>query len=148
MKRRTPCKDAVGNYIAECESDHHAYPSRTTTMPWSRLLLALFFILAGILHFVFPAQYASVMPSWLPWHAELVAISGVCEIAGGLGVLWRRTRASAGIGLILLCIAVAGQCANAYQRNGRRQGRMDDCPALAAPAFAGFADLVGMACYV
>ena len=75
-------------------------------MPWPRLLLALFFILAGILHFVFPVQYASVMPSWLPWHAELVAISGVCEIAGGLGVLWRRTRSSAGIGLILLCIAV------------------------------------------
>lgn len=106
MKRRTSFQDAVGNYTAEYESDLHSYPFRTTTMPWPRLLLALFFILAGIMHFVFPAQYASVMPSWLPWHAELVAISGMCEIAGGLGVLWRRTQSSAGIGLIILCIAV------------------------------------------
>lgn len=72
----------------------------------SRLLLALFFIVAGVLHFVFPAQYASTMPPWLPWHDELVAISGVCEIAGGIGVLLASTRKAAGLGLILLCIAV------------------------------------------
>lgn len=72
----------------------------------SRLLLALFFIVAGTLHFVFPAQYASTVPPWLPWHDALVAISGVCEIAGGIGVLLASMRKAAGIGLILLCIAV------------------------------------------
>lgn len=74
--------------------------------PISRLLLAIFFIVAGVLHFAFPAQYASTMPPWLPWHDELVAISGVCEIAGGIGVLLASTRKAAGLGLILLCIAV------------------------------------------
>jgi uncharacterized membrane protein len=71
-----------------------------------RLLLAIFFIAAGILHFVFPVQYASVVPPWLPWHHELVVISGLCEIAGGIGILPERTRVAAGIGLILLSLAV------------------------------------------
>lgn len=74
--------------------------------PWSRLLLAIFFVVAGVLHFIFPDLYMSVMPHYLPWHAELVAISGLCEIAGGIGVLMKRSRMAAGTGLILLCIAV------------------------------------------
>jgi len=46
------------------------------------------------------------MPAWVPAHAFMVAISGVAEILGGLGVLVPRTRRAAGIGLILLLIAV------------------------------------------
>jgi uncharacterized membrane protein len=72
----------------------------------SRWLLALFFTVAGILHFVFPDAYRSVMPAWLGWPAALVAISGVAESAGGLGLLWQPLRRSAGIGLLLLCVAV------------------------------------------
>jgi uncharacterized membrane protein len=77
-------------------------------MSLARLLLGVFFIVAGILHFVFPAAYASVMPAWLPWHAALVAVSGVAEIAGGAGVLapWPVVRRAAGWGLIALSIAV------------------------------------------
>ena len=72
----------------------------------SRGFLALFFVVAGILHFVFPAAYSAVMPPWLRWHAALVAISGIAEIAGGLGVLLPSTRRLAGAGLLLLCVAV------------------------------------------
>jgi uncharacterized membrane protein len=71
-----------------------------------RLLLAAFFIVGGVMHFVLPDAYARMMPSWLGWHAELVAISGVCEIAGGVGVLVPRVRRAAGWGLIALSIAV------------------------------------------
>ena len=71
-----------------------------------RLLLAVFFIAAGILHFVFPTSYAKSVPAWLPWHAGLVVISGLFEIAGGVGVLFEATRRLAGIGLIGLCLAV------------------------------------------
>ena len=71
-----------------------------------RALLAAFFIVGGIMHFVLPDTYARVMPAWLGWHAELVAISGVCEIAGGVGVLVPLVRRLAGWGLILLSIAV------------------------------------------
>jgi uncharacterized membrane protein len=53
----------------------------------SRWLLALFFIVAGTFHFLFTTNYIGIMPAWLPWHRALVVISGLCEIAGGLGVL-------------------------------------------------------------
>lgn len=72
----------------------------------SRCLLAAFFIVGGALHFMFPAMYIAIMPPWLPWHRELVLISGIFEMAGGLGVLPAATRRFAGIGLIALSIAV------------------------------------------
>lgn len=72
----------------------------------SRRLLALFFVTAGTLHFVYMPGYMKIMPPWLPCHERLVAISGLFEIAGGLGVLWNTTRRWAGWGLIALCLAV------------------------------------------
>jgi uncharacterized membrane protein len=70
------------------------------------LLLCAFFGVGGVMHFVLPAAYANIMPSWLPWHAELVIASGVCEIAGAFGILLPRTRRLAGWGLVLLSLAV------------------------------------------
>ena len=48
-----------------------------------------------------------MMPSALPRHVLLVQLSGVCEIVGGLFVLWPRTRVLAGWGLIALLVAVS-----------------------------------------
>jgi uncharacterized membrane protein len=50
------------------------------------------FVLAGVLHFVIPRWYESIVPDWLPAHRALVYASGVAEIAGGVGVLHPRTR--------------------------------------------------------
>ena len=72
----------------------------------SRGLLALFFVTAGVLHFIFPQAYIRVMPSWLGWHAALVLVSGIAECAGGIGVLLPATRRIAGWGLLVLCVAV------------------------------------------
>lgn len=72
----------------------------------SRWLLALLFMLAGVLHFVFPARYAEVIPPALPYPLMLVFISGACEFLGGLGVVIPSTRRFAGYGLIALLIAV------------------------------------------
>jgi len=52
-----------------------------------RSLCGPFFILAGTLHFIAPAFYLRIMPSWLPRHRELVAASGAAEIAGGLALM-------------------------------------------------------------
>ena len=46
------------------------------------------------------------MPPYLPLHRELVYLSGALEILGGLGLLIERTRTAAGVGLILLLVAV------------------------------------------
>jgi uncharacterized membrane protein len=50
------------------------------------------FIFAGIMHFVIPRTYESIVPDWLPRHRALVYASGVAEIAGGATVLHPRTR--------------------------------------------------------
>ena len=75
-------------------------------MKISRALLAIFFILAGINHFVAPQIYLAIVPAYLPWPAGLIALSGLAEILGGIGVLPVQTRRWAGWGLIALLSAV------------------------------------------
>ena len=73
----------------------------------SRTLLSAFFVQAGVNHFIMPRTYESIVPpSMQDDAARLVAISGVAEIAGGIGVLLPRTRRLAGLGLIALLAAV------------------------------------------
>lgn len=72
----------------------------------SRILLGFIFVVAGALHFVSPETYERIMPPYLPLHRELIYLSGALEILGGLGLLPKRTRSAAGIGLILLLVAV------------------------------------------
>ena len=62
-----------------------------------RRLFGPFFVLAGILHFVKPRIYESIMPDWLPAHRALVYASGVAEIAAGAATLHPRTRRVGGV---------------------------------------------------
>ncbi|MDB6171188.1 MAG: hypothetical protein JWL59_499 [Chthoniobacteraceae bacterium] len=66
----------------------------------------MFFLGAGTNHFLNPAPYEAMMPSYLPSPHALVLLSGVAEMIGGLGVLVPRLRAYAGAGLIALLLAV------------------------------------------
>jgi len=75
-------------------------------MTRSLILLAILFVTAGIMHFVNPQFYLNMMPPYLPYHLELVYISGVFEILGGVGVLVPFSRKFSGYGLIALLIAV------------------------------------------
>ncbi len=81
-------------------------PAPSTSAPRSRRLLSLFFIGAGINHFVMPRPYQRIVPPGLGDPATLVAVSGVAEIAGGVGVMLAPTRRAAGWGLIALLLAV------------------------------------------
>jgi uncharacterized membrane protein len=71
-----------------------------------RILFALFFMVAGILHFAFPAPYLRIIPPFLPWPRALLWISGAAEMAGGAGLLLPRFRRAAAYGLALLLVAV------------------------------------------
>ena len=68
--------------------------------------LSLFFVAAGINHFVNPDFYVPMVPPYLPAHRELVFLSGVFEVVGGVAVLVPAVRAAAGWGLIALLLAV------------------------------------------
>lgn len=70
-----------------------------------RFALGAFFIFAGSAHFVVPHLYETMMPPGLPWHSALILLSGLAEIAGGIGVLTRFRRPAAW-GLIALLLAV------------------------------------------
>ena len=58
------------------------------------------------MHFIRPREYEAIVPDYLPAHRELVAASGVAEIAGGLGALHPRTRRPAGWWLVATLLAV------------------------------------------
>ena len=71
-----------------------------------RRLFGPTFIFAGIMHFVIPRTYESIVPDYLPAQRALVYASGVAEIAGGAGVLHPRTRRVAGWWSIATLLAV------------------------------------------
>lgn len=72
----------------------------------SRIVLAAVFVAAGTLHFIIPDTYVRIVPAALPMPRALVYGSGAAAIAGGVGLLVERTRRAAGIGLVLLLVAV------------------------------------------
>ena len=71
-----------------------------------RVFFALSFIAVGTSHFTAPQPFVSIMPAYLPWPLELVYISGIFEVSGGVGLLFPITRRVAAWGLIALLIAV------------------------------------------
>jgi len=68
--------------------------------------MAASFLIAGTMHLTDPSRLIEMMPPWLHWHRELVYLSGFFEILGAIGLLIRRTRRLAGIGLAALLLAV------------------------------------------
>ena len=70
------------------------------------LFLILLFLLTGINHFSNPNFYVSIMPPYLPLHAELALIAGFFEILGALGLLFSQTRKMSGYGLLVLLIVI------------------------------------------
>ncbi len=83
--------------------DDAAYPRGRALGRW---LLSAFFVAAGANHFLNPDFYDAQLPPWLPWPQAMLAISGVAEIAGGVGLLLPRFQRAAGIGLVVLLLAI------------------------------------------
>ncbi|GLK17773.1 MULTISPECIES: DoxX family membrane protein [Herbiconiux] len=98
-----------------------------------RLLIAAVFVLMGVNHFV--PRSARTMAAMMPPRMRgtgilaplnLVYLTGACEIAGGLGLVFPPTRIAAGIALVVFLAAVFP--ANAYAAT-----RRDRFGALAVP---------------
>jgi uncharacterized membrane protein len=71
-----------------------------------RWVLAAFYMLAGIFHIALPGPFLTITPDWVPMPDLVIFITGVCEIAGALGLINPKVRRMAGIGLALYAIAV------------------------------------------
>lgn len=72
----------------------------------SLTVLAVAFVAAGVNHFVSPQLYLKIMPDYLPLPMELIYLSGLFEILGGVGIAVPKLRRTAGWGLIALLVAV------------------------------------------
>ena len=71
-----------------------------------RLLLAAFYFAAGILHLAAPSGFVRIVPVLLPWPEFIVLVTGLCEIAGAVGLMFPRLRPVAGIGLAAYAVCV------------------------------------------
>lgn len=71
-----------------------------------KYVLAAFLAGAGTMHFVRPRTYLMIMPPYVPFHLELVYLSGFLEIALGALLLVRSFSTLAAWAIIVLLIAV------------------------------------------
>ena len=71
-----------------------------------RLLMSAFYLVAGVLHLLAPAGFVLIVPNFVPWPETAVLTTGVLEIAGAAGLLTKRFRHAAGIGLAAYAICV------------------------------------------
>jgi uncharacterized membrane protein len=71
-----------------------------------RSVVAVTMIGIGAMHFAVPAPFERIVPAWLPAPLVLVWVSGFFEMLGGAGLLVPRARRAAGLGLVVLFLAV------------------------------------------
>ena len=70
------------------------------------VVLAIFYLAAGIFHIVSPNAFMPIMPPAIPFPSEIIILTGACEIAGAIGLVFERTRWFAGVMLALYAICV------------------------------------------
>jgi len=71
-----------------------------------RLAMAVALLLVGSDHLLTPQRYLPMMPDFLPYHLELVLFTGLCELAGAIGLLLPRWRRWAALALALYFVCV------------------------------------------
>ena len=70
------------------------------------MTLAVFYFTAGVLHIVAPDGFVLIVPDFVPHPYATVVLTGVCEIAGAIGLLIARGRRAAGWALAAYAVAV------------------------------------------
>ena len=81
-------------------------PSTSPPLTRGTLALAAIFAGSGILHLLRPQVYEPIVPHPLPAHRELVLASGVAELACAVGLVWGRTRRTAGLASAALLVGI------------------------------------------
>jgi len=70
------------------------------------LIFGVSFILVGVSHLREPQKFVDIVPSYFPYALFLVYLTGVMEIAGGIGIIYPETRQISGRLLAIFLIAV------------------------------------------
>jgi uncharacterized membrane protein len=69
--------------------------------------MAILYIVAGVLHFIKPYYYMPIMPRYLPYHLELIYLSGLAEVVCGCMLFFKRTQV---LGAWLTIALLIGVC--------------------------------------
>lgn len=119
----------------------------TNVLTVLRIVLAVVFVVAGISHFVPSVQrtMAAMIPPRLRLGGvftprNLVIFTGLCEIAGGIGLLLESTRVTSGVALAVFLVAVFP--ANAYA--ARHKDRFGAVAIPLIPRLLGQLVLIGL----
>ena len=67
------------------------------------IIIAVWMLVGGVLHMIMPEPFFHAVPDGWPKLA-IVYLSGIAEIAIGVGVLMPRTRAIAGLAFAAMCL--------------------------------------------
>lgn len=78
----------------------------TPTRLLLRALLAAAYLLAGVLHILNPAPFLGITPAWVPYPAQIILFTGLCEVAGAIGLFVPRLRWWAGVMLAAYAVCV------------------------------------------
>ena len=68
--------------------------------------MAALYVVAGIAHLRAPEAFIAITPSWVPYPAAVILVTGLCEIAGAAALLTLTWRSSAGLMLALYALCV------------------------------------------
>ena len=68
--------------------------------------LAAVYAFIGVVHLAAADTMLPLMPDWVPQPRLVILATGLCEIAGAAGLLTRRFRRAAAIGLALYAVCV------------------------------------------
>jgi uncharacterized membrane protein len=78
----------------------------TASRLWWRLPLMAAYGFIGVVHLAAPDAFLPIMPAWVPEPRLTVIVTGLCELAGVLGLAYPPTRRWAAIGLALYAVCV------------------------------------------
>ncbi|WP_439596786.1 DoxX family protein [Falsiroseomonas sp.] len=76
------------------------WPAR---MRWGLAAALVFF---GIDHLAMPGRYLPMIEGLVPWPGAVIMLTGLCEVAGAIGLLVPRLRRAAGILLAVYFVCV------------------------------------------
>lgn len=71
-----------------------------------RWLIAAAYLVVGIIHLRSPNGFMPIMPAWVPYPLVTILLTGVCEIAGAIGLMVPRFRRAAAWGLAAYAVCV------------------------------------------
>ncbi|MEZ5655463.1 MAG: hypothetical protein R3E04_06215 [Sphingobium sp.] len=76
---------------------------------YARLSLAIVYLAAGIFHLAHPAPFLKITPNWVPQPSLVIALTGLCEIAGAIALTqwWNpglRKAAGGMLALYAVCV--------------------------------------------